>query len=189
MFKDQKTFFFALLGGASFIALILLFLNVKFIIDKETAASAIKNYEDSALLYANRTIPIEKLMEEIKVKRTGLLKRVDARNENQYLDAVQKIASIFSQKDVQVLEVNPKIRNLDIAKNFNVLNDQEFNRINEFGLRILVNGEEANILNSLDQIWKLPEDFYIEKIMVDHPDGQTRGNMELIFNSHWNKNE
>lgn len=165
--------------------LALLVLNIKFTMDKRAVNMAKENYNYTAMVYANRTVSISDLKKDYDSKKAGVLKKVGAAGGDKYLDSVQKIASLFSKNEVQVLEVNPKIRTPGIAKNFNVLNDPEFNAINEFVLRILVNGEEAKIVESIDKIRNMREHFYIENIRIHHPDDDTRGNMDITFISNW----
>ena len=85
--------------------------------------------------------------------------------------------------------MTPKNNVLDIAKNFEILNDKDFENINEFSLQMFVEGKESDIVKSLDQTRRLTEHFYVKNIDLSHLDDETRGNTGITFSSNWNKNE
>ena len=187
--KDQKTIFYALIGGAGCVILIMIFLNINLILKKNSTEDAIENYDYTSLLYGNNTIHINSLSEDYKTKKNKFIKMVKPENEDKYLASVQKIATYFSKNDVKVLEVNPKLHIRDPATNFDILNDKEFRGITEYVLRVLVNGEEANIVKSINSIIKMPIHFYVENLSIQHPDHETKGNTDISFSSNWIKNE
>ena len=189
MIKDQKSIFFLLLGISSFVVIALIFFNIKFIFDKRNMEKTTIKYEKTARVYTTRTTSINELNKEYDEKKSSILAKIAAKGTEKYLGAVQKIASIFTNNDVVVLAVNPKISVLDIANNFEILNDEDFENINEFTLQIVIDGEESKIVKSLDQTRLLTEHFYVKSINLIHEDAEIRGNTDITFTSNWNKNE
>jgi len=189
MIKDQKTVFYLLLGMSSIIVIVLIFLNVKFIFDKRDIDNTAIKYKKTSQIYVKQTSSINELKEKYDKKKESLLARIGAKVTTKYLDTVQKIASIFTKNDVLVLTVTPKNSVLDIAKNFEILNDEDFENINEFSLQMHIEGKESDIVKSLDQTRRLTEHFYVKNIDLSHFDDETRGNTEITFSSNWKKNE
>ena len=130
MIKDQKTIFYLLLGISSFFVIALIFFNIKFIFDKRDMDNTTIKYKKTAQIYAEQTSSMNELKEEYDEKKANLLARIGAKGTTKYLDTVQKIASIFTKNEILVLSVNPKNFELDIAKNFEILNDDDFDNIN-----------------------------------------------------------
>lgn len=189
MIKDQKTIFYLLLGISSFFVIALIFFNIKFIFDKRDMDNTTIKYKKTAQIYAEQTSSMNELKEEYDEKKANLLARIGAKGTAKYLDTVQKIASIFTKNEILVLTVTPKNSVLDIAKNFEILNDKDFENINEFSLQMFVEGKESDIVKSLDQTRRLTEHFYVKNIDLSHLDDETRGNTGITFSSNWNKNE
>ena len=189
MIKDQKTIFYLLLGISSFFVIALIFFNIKFIFDKRDMDNTTIKYKKTAHIYAEQTSSMNELKEEYDEKKANLLARIGAKGTTKYLDTVQKIASIFTKNEILVLTVTPKNSVLDIAKNFEILNDKDFENINEFSLQMFVEGKESDIVKSLDQTRRLTEHFYVKNIDLNHMDDETRGNTGITFSSNWNKNE